>query len=406
MLVSGSLPMSSALTTSTMEVDSLLAAIDVSIEWRMPLTTTSWISWPSGWHCQAVLASCANASCAAPERITATAAATEFTAKRRRAVTRSPAECTVRIFIDFPLTSDTVSKASPAVSPRSPHRFLVLKTPRDQSPDAAAPPQWKPSHCAARIYWDRRRCQSIQPAHQTVVRVQSNAACEKPRLMQLGSYDHRGHTTTVEDRVKSGWPWRLAAFLLPGCATSPSATEHPARTQPARLEFSNPPQDAAGAAPVTVTFAREGDSLLAHFKVTAAAIFAKPQLARDEYPYDFDVVELFVRNAKSSDPTYYEFEVSPYDQALQVNVREPRQQYHFGVQNGFTHRAHDRAGRLGGRNEDSARLSRLGWRRAARARRQCLCGSGRRRTTASTGVCLNCRPESPTFTCRAPSARF
>ena len=41
MLVSGSLPMSSALTTSTMEVDALLVAIDVSIEWRMPVTTTS-----------------------------------------------------------------------------------------------------------------------------------------------------------------------------------------------------------------------------------------------------------------------------------------------------------------------------------------------------------------------------
>ena len=41
MLVSGSLPMSSALTTSTMEVDSLLVAIDVSIDQRMPVTTTS-----------------------------------------------------------------------------------------------------------------------------------------------------------------------------------------------------------------------------------------------------------------------------------------------------------------------------------------------------------------------------
>ena len=41
MLVSGSLPMSSALTTSTTEVASLLVAIDVSIESRMPVTTTS-----------------------------------------------------------------------------------------------------------------------------------------------------------------------------------------------------------------------------------------------------------------------------------------------------------------------------------------------------------------------------
>ena len=48
MLVSGSLPMSSALTTSTTEVDSLLVAIDVSIEWRMPVTTTSSSVLPAG----------------------------------------------------------------------------------------------------------------------------------------------------------------------------------------------------------------------------------------------------------------------------------------------------------------------------------------------------------------------
>ena len=139
--------------------------------------------------------------------------------------------------------------------------------------------------------------------------------------------------------MKFGWAWLLAAWLLPGFASSAGATESPSKTHTARLEFSNPPQDRAGTAPVTVTFTRAGDSLLAHFKVTSAAIFAKPRLAHDEYPYDFDVVELFVRNGKSQEPTYYEFEVSPYDQALQVNVREPRQQYYFGVQNGFTHRA-------------------------------------------------------------------
>jgi len=108
-----------------------------------------------------------------------------------------------------------------------------------------------------------------------------------------------------------------------------------------------------------VTFAIEGDSLLVHFKVTAADIFAKPQLARDEYPYDFDVVELFVCNAKSGDPTYYEFEVSPYDQALQVNVVKPRQQYHFGVQNGFTHHAAIVAG--GWEAEMKIPLASLGW---------------------------------------------
>ena len=136
-------------------------------------------------------------------------------------------------------------------------------------------------------------------------------------------------------------------------------TSHPTRTQPAQLKFSNPPQNPSAAAPVTVAFAIEGNSLLAHFKVTAADIFAKPQLARDEYPYEFDVVELFVRNAKSGDPTYYEFEVSPYNQSLQVNVVEPRQQYQFGVKNGFTHRATILAG--GWEAEMKIPLASLGW---------------------------------------------
>jgi hypothetical protein len=159
--------------------------------------------------------------------------------------------------------------------------------------------------------------------------------------------------------MKRVWPCLLAASLLPGCVTSPGDAGHAATTQPAQLKFSNPPQDPAAAIPVTVSFAREGDSLLAHFKVTAADIVAKPQLAHDEYPYEFDVVELFVRNAKSGDPTYYEFEVSPYNQSLQVNVLEPRQQYHFGVKNGFTHQATIVAG--GWEAEMKIPLASLGW---------------------------------------------
>ena len=139
--------------------------------------------------------------------------------------------------------------------------------------------------------------------------------------------------------MKARWACILAAFLLPGCGTLLSETEHSTTSAPAQLGFANPPQNPSSPVPVTVTFAREGDSLIVHFKVTTAAIFAKPQLARDQYPYEFDVVELFVRNAKSNDPTYYEFELSPYDQALQVNVLKPRQEYHFGVQKGFTHKA-------------------------------------------------------------------
>src|SRR5262249_37600492 len=142
----------------------------------------------------------------------------------------------------------------------------------------------------------------------------------------------RVHCAALRVDVKPKGRHSLALAILLIAATA-------AAGEPRQLKFSNPPQSPSSAVPVTVTFALEGDSLLAHFKVTAADIYAKAQLPRDEYPYDFDVVEVFVRNAKSDDPTYYEFEVSPYNQSLQVNVVEPRQQYLFGVKNGFMHQA-------------------------------------------------------------------
>jgi hypothetical protein len=150
-----------------------------------------------------------------------------------------------------------------------------------------------------------------------------------------------------------------ARRLFPGAWRSAPSPSGSMKTQPAPLEFANPSQSHAKPAPVTVTFAREGASLLAHFKVTAAAVFAKRQLGRGEYPYDFDVVELFVTNAKSGSPTYYEFEVSPYNQSLQVNVVAPRQEYCFGVKNGFTHKAVITAG--GWEAEMNIPLASLGW---------------------------------------------
>jgi hypothetical protein len=131
----------------------------------------------------------------------------------------------------------------------------------------------------------------------------------------------------------------LVALLLSGCGTLPEPVRSTVGSRPTSLPYANPRQSDNAAAPVAVTLSRDGDALVALFKVTAATLVARPQLAHDEYPYDFDVVEIFVRNAKSSQPGYFEFEVSPYNQSLQVNVIEPRQQYCFGIRNGFTHSA-------------------------------------------------------------------
>jgi len=139
--------------------------------------------------------------------------------------------------------------------------------------------------------------------------------------------------------VARGLSVALGLVLIAGCGTLPGGGGISARTQPATLAFSNPRQGDAVPAPVSVAFAREGDSLVASFRVTTGKIAARPQLEHNDYPYEHDVVELFVRNANSRASGYFEFEVSPYNQSLQVNVIEPRQEYYFGVKNGFSHSA-------------------------------------------------------------------
>jgi len=130
-------------------------------------------------------------------------------------------------------------------------------------------------------------------------------------------------------------------------------------TKTSPLAYSNPQQSRAAPTPVTVTLALDDHSLTVHFKVTCAKIFAREQLAHGEYPYEYDVVELFVANANLVDHGYYEFEVSPYNQSLQVNVVKPREEYYFGVKNGFSHEARIVQG--GWEADMSIPLAALGW---------------------------------------------
>jgi hypothetical protein len=51
---------------------------------------------------------------------------------------------------------------------------------------------------------------------------------------------------------------------------------------------------------------------------------AKKVFAPGEYPYQFDVVELFVTFSATGFP-YYEFEVSPYNQTFQVRIVSAKQ---------------------------------------------------------------------------------
>jgi hypothetical protein len=70
--------------------------------------------------------------------------------------------------------------------------------------------------------------------------------------------------------------------------------------------------------PVQVKASLAGDTLTVSYSVTAPLNAAKV-LGPKQYPYMFDVVELFVTFSETGFP-YFEFEVSPFNQTLQVRI--------------------------------------------------------------------------------------
>ena len=70
--------------------------------------------------------------------------------------------------------------------------------------------------------------------------------------------------------------------------------------------------------PVQVKASLADDTLTVSYSVTAP-LNAVKVLDPKQYPYMFDVVELFVTFSDAGFP-YFEFEVSPFNQTLQVNI--------------------------------------------------------------------------------------
>jgi hypothetical protein len=70
--------------------------------------------------------------------------------------------------------------------------------------------------------------------------------------------------------------------------------------------------------PVQARVSLAGDILTATFSVSAP-LNARKTLGPKEYPYMFDVVEVFVALSETGFP-YYEFEVSPFNQSFQVKI--------------------------------------------------------------------------------------
>lgn len=98
------------------------------------------------------------------------------------------------------------------------------------------------------------------------------------------------------------------------------------------------PAQSALTAPVDVQFHLDGDNLVAQFEVRAETINAKPVLGPNEYPYQADVVELFVSVAGNAEPLpYYEFELSPYGNTFEVRVDSLKKRFAEGLHMGLQH---------------------------------------------------------------------
>jgi len=117
---------------------------------------------------------------------------------------------------------------------------------------------------------------------------------------------------------------------------------------PARSDLKNP---------VRVNAALSDDTLSARFAVSAPSLNAKKVFAPGEYPYQFDVVELFVTFSQTGFP-YYEFEVSPYNQTFQVRIVSAKQ-HQEGVDLGLVSSA--TISPPGWTAELKVPLKRLGW---------------------------------------------
>jgi hypothetical protein len=109
--------------------------------------------------------------------------------------------------------------------------------------------------------------------------------------------------------------------------------------------------------PVQVHASVTEEALVTRFSVSAPSLNAKKVLGQREYPYQFDVVELFVTFSETGFP-YYEFEVSPYNQTFQVRIVSAKE-HHEGVDLGLTSTA---ALVTGGWNAElTIPLKPLGW---------------------------------------------
>jgi hypothetical protein len=145
----------------------------------------------------------------------------------------------------------------------------------------------------------------------------------------------------------------LATYALAGDPQTSETACHLRLVYPAHSALKNP---------VSVWFTLDGNSLHVVFEVRTAEINAKAHLDVNEYPFQRDVVEVFVSvsGAPTNNFPYYEFELSPYNQAFQVKVPGAKQRFQEGIQvSGFEHTVSRLAGRWVGTM--TIPLNAMGW---------------------------------------------
>lgn len=112
--------------------------------------------------------------------------------------------------------------------------------------------------------------------------------------------------------------------------------------------------------PVDVQFQLKDNLLIADFEVRTPTINAKEKLGPNEYPYQGDVVELFVSVAGRADGLpYFEFQVSPYGNTMQVRVDDLKKPFINNLNMGLEHQAIRTAS--GWKAQMIIPLNNLGW---------------------------------------------
>ncbi|MBI3699155.1 MAG: hypothetical protein HY242_01740 [Afipia sp.] len=79
------------------------------------------------------------------------------------------------------------------------------------------------------------------------------------------------------------------------------------------------PADSVLKKPVQVQISIADQVLTVSYTISTPSLNAMKVLGHEQYPYMFDVVEVFVTFSETGYP-YFEFEVSPYNQTFQVKI--------------------------------------------------------------------------------------